>query len=160
MPGRDGTGPMGAGAGTGKGMGGCVGTLVNGQYPVYGIGCQRRGGRGGMQGRGFGRGLAGVYPAATQKNVPEQRDTGSTSQTEQDPATMQKNVLEQRDMGLTSQTGQDPATTQNDVLEQRDTGATSQTGQDPASTQKEALEQQRAALQARLDQVDGQLKNL
>lgn len=91
MPGRDGTGPMGAGAGTGRGMGGCVGTPVNGQYPVYGSGCQRRAGRGGMQGRGFGRGFAGVYPAATQK---------------------------------------------------------------------EALEQQRAALQARLEQVDDQLKNL
>jgi len=91
MPGRDGTGPMGAGAGTGRGMGGCVGTPANGQYPAYGIGCQRRAGRGGMQGRGFGRGFAGAYPAATQK---------------------------------------------------------------------EAFEQQRAALQARLDQVDGQLKNL
>ena len=86
MPGRDGTGPMGAGAGTGRGMGGCVGTPVNGQYPVYGIGRQRRVGRGAMQGRGFGRGAA--------------------------------------------------------------------------TAPKEALEQQRAALQARLDQVDGQLKNL
>ena len=91
MPGRDGTGPVGAGAGTGRGMGGCVGTPANGQYPAYGIGCQRRAGRGGMQGRGFGRGFAGAYPAVTQK---------------------------------------------------------------------EALEQQRVALQARLDQVDGQLKNL
>ena len=91
MPGRDGTGPVCAGAGTGRGMGGCVGTPVNGQYPVYGIGCQRRAGRGGMPGRGLGRGFAGVYPAATQK---------------------------------------------------------------------EALEQQRVALQARLDQVDDQLKNL
>ena len=72
-------------------MGGCVGTPVNGQFPVYGIGCQRRAGRGGMQGRGFGRGFAGAYPAVTQK---------------------------------------------------------------------EALEQQRVALQARLDQVDSQLKNL
>lgn len=91
MPGRDGTGPMGAGAMTGRGLGGCASASANGQYPVYGIGCQRRAGRGGMQGRGLGRGFAGVYPAATQK---------------------------------------------------------------------EALEQQRAALQARLDQVDGQLKNL
>lgn len=91
MPGRDGTGPVGAGAGTGRVMGGCVGTPVNGQFPVYGIGCQRRAGRGGMQGRGFGRGFAGAYPAVTQK---------------------------------------------------------------------EALEQQRVALQARLDQVDSQLKNL
>ena len=91
MPGRDGTGPMGAGAGTGRGMGGCAGASVNGQLPVNGNGCQRRNGRGGMHGRGFGRGFAGVYPAATQK---------------------------------------------------------------------EALEQQRAALQARLNQVDSQLKNL
>lgn len=91
MPGRDGTGPVGAGAGIGRGMGGCIGSPVNGQHPVYGIGRQRRAGRGGMQGRGFGHGFAGVYPAATQK---------------------------------------------------------------------EALEQQRVALQARLDQVDGQLKNL
>jgi hypothetical protein len=30
----------------------------------------------------------------------------------------------------------------------------------PAATQKEALEQQRATLQARLDQVDSQLKSL
>lgn len=91
MPGRDGTGPMGAGAGTGRGMGGCVGTKDNGQYPVYGLGRHRRAGRGGMQGRGFGRGFAGAHPA---------------------------------------------------------------------TTQKEALEQQRATLQARLDQVDDQLKNL
>ena len=91
MPGRDGTGPMGAGAGTGRGMGGCVGTTDKGQSPVYGLGRHRRAGHGGMQGRGFGRGFVGAYPA---------------------------------------------------------------------TTQKEALEQQRAALQERLDQVDGQLKNL
>ena len=73
MPGRDGTGPVGAGASSGRGMGGCFGTPVNGQYPVYGTGRQRRAGRGGMQGRGFGRGFAGVYPAATQKDVLEQQ---------------------------------------------------------------------------------------
>ena len=87
MPARDGTGPLGAGAMTGRRQGGCN----NGQYPVTGGGCQHRAGRGGMQGRGFGRGFAGGYPAATQK---------------------------------------------------------------------EALEQQRATLQARLDQVDSQLKSL
>ena len=91
MPGRDGTGPMGVGAGTGRGMGGCVDAPVNGQYPVYGIGRQRRAGRRELQGRGFGGGFAGAYPT---------------------------------------------------------------------STQKDTLEQRRAALQARLDQVDGQLKNL
>ena len=87
MPARDGTGPLGAGAMTGRGQGGCN----SGQYPVTGGGRQCRAGRGGMQGRGFGRGFAGGYPAATQK---------------------------------------------------------------------EALEQQRATLQARLDQVDSQLKSL
>lgn len=86
MPGRDGTGPAGAGAMTGRGLGGCADIPVNGQSPVFGMGCRRRAGRGGMQGRGFGRGAA--------------------------------------------------------------------------TAPKEALEQQRAALQARLDQVDGQLKNL
>ena len=64
---------MGAGAGTGRGMGGCVGTPVNGQYPVFGIGRQLRAGRGGMQGRGMGRGFTGVYPAATQKDALEQQ---------------------------------------------------------------------------------------
>ena len=77
MPGRDGTGPMGAGAMTGRGLGGCVSASVNGQYPAYGTGRQRRAGRGGMKGRGFGRGLgrgfAGVYPAATQKEALEQQ---------------------------------------------------------------------------------------
>ena len=91
MPGRDGTGPMGAGAGTGRGMGGCVSATANAQSPVDRIGCQRRAGRGGLQGRGFGRAFA---------------DSNRTT------------------------------------------------------TQKEALQQQREALQARLDQVDGQLKNL
>ena len=87
MPGRDGTGPMSAEAGTGRGMGGCVDTQLKRKPPVFGIGRQHSAGRGGMQGRGF----AGAYPT---------------------------------------------------------------------TTQKDALEQQRAALQARLDQVDGQLKNL
>ena len=91
MPGRNGTGPMGAGAGTGRGMGGCAGASANGQHSANGNGCQRRNGRRGMQGRSFGRGFA-----ATQ----------------------------------------------------------------PATTKKETLEQQRAALQAKLDQVEGQLKNL
>ena len=91
MPGRDGTGPAGAGTGTGRGTGGCVGTTNIEQHHVYGIGRQRRAGRGGMQGRGFGRGFATAYPA---------------------------------------------------------------------STQKDALEQQRAALQAKLDQVDNQLKSI
>ena len=91
MPGRDGTGPAGAGAMTGRGIGGSASASPNGQYPACGIGRQHRAGRGGMQGRGVGRGFAGSYSAATQK---------------------------------------------------------------------EALERQRAVLQARLEHVDGQLKNL
>ena len=91
MPGRDGTGPAGAGAMTGRGIGGSASASSNGQYPAGGIGRQHRAGRGGMQGRGVGRGFAGSYSAATQK---------------------------------------------------------------------EALERQRAVLQARLEHVDGQLKNL
>ena len=53
MPARDGTGPLGAGAMTGRGQGGCN----SGQYPVTGGGRQCRAGRGGMQGRGFGSNL-------------------------------------------------------------------------------------------------------
>lgn len=73
MPGRNGTGPMGAGAGTGRGYGGCVGTLANGQSSVYGFGSQHRSGRGGRHSRGFGRGFAGVLPADTQKEALEQQ---------------------------------------------------------------------------------------
>ena len=73
MPGRDGTGPMGAGTATGRGTGGCVSTPVNGQHLAFGNGCQRRGGRGGMQGRGFGHDFAGTYPASTQKEALEQQ---------------------------------------------------------------------------------------
>ncbi len=51
MPGRDGTGPMGAGAMTGRGLGVCTG--VN--DPGYGAGFGRGFGRG--YGRGFGRGF-------------------------------------------------------------------------------------------------------
>ncbi len=51
MPGRDGTGPMGQGAMTGKGMGVCAGVNA----PFYGFGFGRGCGRG--SGRGFGRGF-------------------------------------------------------------------------------------------------------
>ena len=63
MPGRDGTGPMGAGAMTGRGLGGCASASANGQFPVYGIGCQRRAGRGG-EGGGHGAGHAVLVQAA------------------------------------------------------------------------------------------------
>ncbi len=51
MPRRDGTGPMGAGAMTGRKLGVCTG--VN--EPVYGRGLERGCGRG--LGRGIGRGM-------------------------------------------------------------------------------------------------------
>lgn len=73
MPGRDGTGPVGAGAGTGRGMGGCVGAPANGQNPVYGIGRQHRAGCRGMNSRGFGRGFAGMNPSTAQKAALEQQ---------------------------------------------------------------------------------------
>ena len=83
MPGRDGTGPMGVGAMTGRGLGGCASASANGQFPVYGIGCQRRAGRGGMLGRGFGRSFAGVYSATTQKEALEQQRSALQARLEQ-----------------------------------------------------------------------------
>ncbi len=57
MPGRDGTGPIGNGAMTGRGMGVCVGApgLRYGSGFGVGFGCRR-----GM-GRGFGRGYSLNY---------------------------------------------------------------------------------------------------
>ncbi len=76
MPVRDGTGPVNKGAGTGRGMGGCVGAPASGRTTAFGNGQQRRAGRGGMKGRGLGRGVLDSYPAAAQKAALEQqRDT-------------------------------------------------------------------------------------
>ena len=74
---------MGAGAMTGRGLGGCASASANGQFPVYGIGCQRRAGRGGMLGRGFGRSFAGVYSATTQKEALEQQRSALQARLEQ-----------------------------------------------------------------------------
>ncbi len=50
MPGRDGTGPMGRGSATGRGLGFCTGAyagrLAAGAGLGFGCGCNRRGGRG------------------------------------------------------------------------------------------------------------------
>ena len=73
MPARDGTGPAGLGAGAGRGMGGCASATANGQQSAFGTGCQHRAGRGGMQSRGFGRGLNRAYPTDTQKEALEQQ---------------------------------------------------------------------------------------
>ena len=63
MPGRNRTGPLGQGALSGRGLGGCRGTAAYDQAPGFGRG-RGMGGGGGMgrgrgmgMGRGFGRGL-------------------------------------------------------------------------------------------------------
>jgi hypothetical protein len=62
MPGRDGTGPMGMGAMTGRGLGACTGINAPIIYGGgYGRGCGRGCGRG--MGPGFGRGF-GFVPNA------------------------------------------------------------------------------------------------
>ena len=69
MPGRNGTGPVGAGPMTGRAMGFCVGTEVSGYAnPIGGRGCGMGRGRGLGRGRGFARGFgwpgaAAQYPA-------------------------------------------------------------------------------------------------
>ena len=73
MPGRDGTGPAGAGAKTGRGLGGCAGASASGQTTVVGAGRQRRAGRGGMQGRGFGRGFGRALDAVSREPIPQPR---------------------------------------------------------------------------------------
>jgi len=54
MPARDGTGPMGQGPMTGRGMGFCTGARSNNYYG-YGYGCGRGFGRGMGLRRGYGR---------------------------------------------------------------------------------------------------------
>ena len=62
MPRRDGTGPMGRGAMTGRGFGPCAGYQDN----YYGAGAGYGYGRG--RGRGYGR-RAGWYPGFAPSNV-------------------------------------------------------------------------------------------
>ena len=67
MPGRDKTGPMGAGAMTGRGLGVCTGVNDPGYRAGFGMGFGRGYGRG--FGRGLGRGFAFVDNASkTQKD--------------------------------------------------------------------------------------------
>ena len=56
MPRRDGTGPVGLGAMTGRGLGACIGTDAVHSVTDYGMGLGRGCRRG--FGRGFGRGFA------------------------------------------------------------------------------------------------------
>ena len=59
MPRRDGTGPMGLGAMSGRGFGPCNTTNVGGYLNGFGRGNGRGFGRG--SGFGFGRGFGGVF---------------------------------------------------------------------------------------------------
>lgn len=54
MPGRDGTGPLGRGALTGRGLGDCEGSRAGYAGRAFGFGRGR-----GMRGCGFGRGMGG-----------------------------------------------------------------------------------------------------
>lgn len=87
MPRGDGTGPMGAGAMTGRGLGFCSDANVArygadaGMRPGFGFGCRRGFGRGGF-GRGFGGGfgmglggglVAGQASSKTQKELLEEQ---------------------------------------------------------------------------------------
>lgn len=62
MPGRDGTGPMGMGGMTGRGLGACTGANAPFYGGGFGRGCGRGFGRGVGRGLGFGRGFGfGAY---------------------------------------------------------------------------------------------------
>ncbi|MGI6298935.1 MAG: DUF5320 domain-containing protein [Saccharofermentanales bacterium] len=81
MPGRDGTGPMGAGTMTGRGLGICRGAdSVN-----YGIGPGRGFGRGQACRRGFGRGFGRGFA-----------DSEISSKTQKELLNEQKTILQER----------------------------------------------------------------
>lgn len=81
MPGRDGTGPMGAGAMTGRGMGLCAGGV-----PGYGTGRGLGLGLGWRRGFGCGRGFGRYFAPVTLPDDVPQKDILS----------QQKRVLESR----------------------------------------------------------------
>jgi hypothetical protein len=73
MPGRDGTGPMGAGSMTGRGLGLCTGANAVRYGTGFGMGLGFA--RGCGFGRGFGRGFAfgGVSPETHKELLQEQK---------------------------------------------------------------------------------------
>ena len=79
MPNRDGTGPAGAGMGTGRGVGGCATGPQSDRPSGFGAGRQHRAGRGGMQSRGFGPNGAGSL----------RRDPQAKAQTQQSQASQE-----------------------------------------------------------------------
>ncbi|NCB52932.1 MAG: hypothetical protein EOM54_13825 [Clostridia bacterium] len=70
MPGRDGTGPMGAGSITGRGFGFCAGGANKGPGPGFGFAC----GRGLRGGFGMGRAAGQTSAMARKDLLSEQRD--------------------------------------------------------------------------------------
>ncbi|GAA0178448.1 hypothetical protein SH2C18_15050 [Clostridium sediminicola] len=89
MPRRDGTGPMGQGERTGRGMGLCNATKVVGAIGGLGLGlgfgCRRGFGRRGFSGRGLGRRFRA-----------NNFDSSANQQTEKDLLIEEKATLEQR----------------------------------------------------------------
>ncbi len=75
MPRRDGTGPMGAGSMTGRGLGVCTGANAGlGMGLGLGLACRRGFGRG--LGRGFGRGFGiNQTSSKSQKELLEEQKT-------------------------------------------------------------------------------------
>lgn len=71
MPRRDGTGPMGKGSMTGRGLGACTDNNEIRQQSGFGFGCRRGFGRGSGRGlgRGFGRGFGFRNSSKTQKEL-------------------------------------------------------------------------------------------
>jgi len=96
MPGKDGTGPMGRGAMTGRGLGYCTG-IGSGRY---GAGIRRGFGRGLGYGLGLGcrRGCGGFYPA------------GLTEAEEIELLKEEKEILEKRLEMLKKQSENSPET--------------------------------------------------
>jgi len=72
MPARDGTGPNGLGAKTGRGLGACTGTAESGAF-IPGCGYGRRG-CGRPRGQGFGRGFFRYGADSGKDLLKQQRD--------------------------------------------------------------------------------------
>jgi len=70
MPNRNGTGPMGAGAMTGRKLGNCAAASAEGVAAAAVTGCRRRAGQGRKQGFGFRHGQAGTNTCRAEEDRP------------------------------------------------------------------------------------------
>ena len=95
MPRRDGTGPMGQGAMTGRGLGRCTGANV----PAYGIGQGMALGQGFGGRRGFGRGAGRGFGRGLGRGLVVNQ-TRPTKELLQEQKTILKNELEMIDQQL------------------------------------------------------------